>query len=121
MNEHTKDLLNGIAKVDLALGCIVSLIIAIIFGGFISLGFILGIAIAYISLYVNAILFEGVFFENKSKSITYIIIFLKLLLIAAVGVKFKNNPYAVIAYVLGYNAHFVGISIYWILIKKGSA
>ena len=120
MKQETKDLLVGIAKVDLVGGSILSLIIAVIWGNFVSRGFAVGIIIAFLSLFINSILYHGIFFENKSKSITYILIFFKLVLIAAVGLRFINNPYAVIAYVLGYNAHFLNLIIYWIFIKKGS-
>lgn len=120
MKQETKDLLKGIVKVDLLVGSISSLIIAIIWGNLVSTGFSVGIIIAFISLFINSILFDGIFFGNKSKSIIYILIFLKLVSIAAIGLIFISNPYAVIAYVLGYNAHFLNLIIYWIFIKKGS-
>ncbi|WMJ79676.1 ATP synthase subunit I [Clostridium sp. MB40-C1] len=77
--------------------------------------FLLGYILAVINFYINTYTINYVFL-GKNINRTYLVslsYFFRIILATIIGaLLFKHNKFNVVAYVLGYNAHYISILIY---------
>lgn len=114
MSKETKLMLKNIIMLDIIIG-IVSSIIIFIFWNTYTLFFVLGLAIAIINFSISSII-TGLLFNNigpRNLSLYIISFLLRISIVSIIGyVVFTYNKLNVLAYMVGYTMHLLGVYVH---------
>lgn len=119
MSNEMKKLIKDITIYDIIIGFIFSCILSLIFTLKIGLIFFLGTFVSLINFSASGIILEYCIPKNKRLFIT-ISYFIRISVVLAIATLFINSFKTIVAYIIGYIFHFVLLTIYWIIHRKGS-
>lgn len=119
MSNEMKRLIKDIAIYDIIISFIFLCILSLMFTLKIGLIFFLGTLVSLINFSASGIILEYYISKNKRLIIT-ISYFIRISIVLGIAAFFINNFETIVAYIIGYIFHFVLLTIYWIIHRKGS-
>ncbi|OBR91818.1 hypothetical protein CLRAG_27970 [Clostridium ragsdalei P11] len=114
MNKHILDMVKKVSVINLLFGMILACLVQLFFKSY-GLFILLGVSIAIFNFFINtivgAIISER--FRNSSASLYIISFIIRVVMAAGIGYwVFICSKYNVVAYLIGYTSHLLGIYIY---------
>lgn len=119
MSREMKDIISKMLKYDLVAGFIFVLVLSFFFNLKVALIFFLGLIISLINTTINGLVIEYSLLREKMILLTLSYIF-RIIVIVLIALPFLNNLIQLLAYISGYLAHFLFVTIYWLKKEKGS-
>lgn len=116
-DNEVQQMIKKISYLDLIVGLALGIIVYFIKSNYVSVC-LLGFFIAIISFQINSFTVQYAFHKNRDNSNFLMILsyFFRMLLVSIIGIiLFINNELNLIAYVVGYTAHFLPLIIYALL------
>jgi ATP synthase protein I len=113
MSNEMNNLIKKMIKYDLIGGFIFALIFLIAVNIRFTIIFLLGIIISLISVICNGVILEYAL-KNDKMYLLLLSYILRTLFTVIIAIPFLNNLMEFIAYIVGYIAHFIFQTLYWI-------
>jgi ATP synthase protein I len=112
-NNHVKVMLKKVATIDFFLGVSIAIILCFTYREF-TVAFSMGLIAALINFIISGIITDIELSKNAFSGIFFMLVkLLRIFLICAMPLFFYNfNTNAIIAYILGYNSHFISLILY---------
>lgn len=113
MSKEMNSIFKIMIKYDLVGGIILSIILYYFIDLEIIIIFLLGLLVSLINSLANGLILEYSL-NNKKNVILLLSYFIRIILIITIAIPFIKYQDKIIAYILGYTAHFGFLSIYWL-------
>lgn len=113
MSKEMNSIFKIMIKYDLVGGIILSIILYYFIDLEIIIIFLLGLLVSLINSLANGSILEYSL-NNKKNVILLVSYFIRITLIITIAIPFIKYQNKIIAYILGYTAHFGFLSIYWL-------
>jgi len=115
-----RDMFKKVIIFDVIVAVVLTSLVEFIFKRY-SLMFLSGLALALINFIINGIITEYMLLKKKDKYVlsTFLGFIFRVTVICSIAIIiYKNDPFNVVAYMLGYSFHFISLTLYGIKINK---
>jgi ATP synthase protein I len=120
MGNEIKFMFRRILKFDIIIGALLAIASCLFFINY-AMALLIGFVVAIATFLINSMMTQYAFAGDKQNPalITIAGFAVRVILVCAIGLLiYQGNTFNVVAYMLGYSAHFISLTLYGITLKK---